>query len=129
MTSELSAELNPMISCLIRYVLVPGKLSEFERYARAWIRLVERYGGTHHGYFVPAESPPSVSYSFPGRGMSGPSDVAIALFTFPNLAAYESYRRDVATDPECLNASAAFASAPSFETYERTFLRPVLRES
>jgi hypothetical protein len=118
-----------MIACLIRYVLVPDKLPEFERYARAWMRLVERYGGTHHGYFVPAESPPSVSYSFPGRGTSGPSDIAIALFTFPDLAAYESYRGDVATDPECLEATEAFASAPSFETYERTFLTPVRPES
>jgi hypothetical protein len=117
-----------LITCLIRYTLVPGKLPDFEHYARAWIRLVERYGGTHHGYFVPAESSPNADFSFAGLGEPGRTDIAVALFSFPSLAAYDSYRQDVATDPECAAATSAFASSPSFERYERTFLRPVSRE-
>lgn len=48
-----------------------------------WIRLVGKLGGTHHGYFMPSE---------------GTSNVALALFTFPSLAAYESYRTQAADD-------------------------------
>ena len=45
------------MTCQIRYKLDLSKLSEFEAYARAWILLVERYGGTHHGYFIPRVAP------------------------------------------------------------------------
>ena len=41
------------------------------------------------GYFLPAE---------------GPSDKALALFSFPSLAAYEQYRALFGTDPEFLEA-------------------------
>jgi NIPSNAP len=117
-----------MVTCFLRYTLVPGKVAEFERYARSWIRLVERYGGLHHGYFVPADTPTNLEFSFAERAEAGPADIAIALFTFPSLAAYESYRRDVATDQECIDSTAAFTRSPSFEKYERTFLRPVDRD-
>jgi hypothetical protein len=46
-------------------------------YGRAWIQLVNKLGGTHHGYIMPSE---------------GDSDEAFALFTFPSLAEYEVYR-------------------------------------
>ncbi|MFJ9037024.1 NIPSNAP family protein [Streptomyces sp. NPDC102406] len=41
------------------------------------MRLLDRHGGTHHGYFLPAE---------------GAGDLALARFGFPSLAAYEQYR-------------------------------------
>jgi hypothetical protein len=44
-----------VITCYLRYFVDPDKWTEFEHYARAWMRLVEKYGGTHHGYFVPGE--------------------------------------------------------------------------
>ena len=49
----------------------PDKLVEFEHYARVWMRLIEKYGGTHHGYFVPGDCPPSAAFSFPGIGEEG----------------------------------------------------------
>jgi hypothetical protein len=55
----------------------PAKIDAFERFARRWMELVEEHGGTHHGYFLPGE---------------GASDRALALFSFPSLAAYEQYR-------------------------------------
>jgi len=39
-----------MITCFLQYEIAPGKLAEFEAYARSWIVLVDRFGGKHHGY-------------------------------------------------------------------------------
>ncbi len=50
------------------------KLAEFRKYAEMWIPLVGKFGGKHHGYFLPKESA---------------SDLAIALFSFESLAKYE----------------------------------------
>ena len=66
-----------MIACHLRYVVNAAKLREFELYSRVWITLVNRFGGRHQGYLMPSE---------------GASNVALATFTFPSLAAYEQYR-------------------------------------
>lgn len=95
----------------IRYVVDPETLDAFERYAREWMRLVPRFGGVHHGYFLPSE---------------GASDVAYALFSFPSLAAYERYRRAAEDDAECIAAYELARSSGCIVRYERTFLRPVL---
>ncbi len=116
-----------MITCYLRYVISLDKLTEFEHYARLWIRLVEKFGGTHHGYFLPGESPPSTAFSFPGVGEEGPGNVAIALFSFPSLNAYETYRQKAAEDPECRAATTYYKQTKCFLKYERTFMRPVLK--
>lgn len=41
--------------CHVRYLINPAKLTQFEHYARRWIPLVQRFGGQHHGYFLPSE--------------------------------------------------------------------------
>ena len=89
--------------------------------------LIEKYGGTHHGYFVADETPPSAAFSFPGVGEEGPSNVAIALFSFPSLEAYDTYREQVAQDPECHAATARYEATKFFTKYERTFVRRVER--
>ena len=58
---------NPMVTCYLRYVIDPDKVAEFENYARMWISLVNKFGGKHHGYFLPHE---------------GPNNIALALFSF-----------------------------------------------
>ncbi|GIL38144.1 NIPSNAP family protein [Roseiterribacter gracilis] len=100
-----------MITCFIRYTVNQAKLPEFETYARMWLDLVPKFGGTHLGYFLPSE---------------GESDVALALFSFPSLAAYEDYRTRSATDPECLKAVAYWRETNCFLRYERSFFRPLL---
>ena len=80
-----------MITCVVEYVIDPTKIDAFERFGRRWIELVDLHGGSHHGYFLPAE---------------GASDKALALFSFPSLAAYGG----------CVLR------------YERTFMRPLLPE-
>lgn len=116
-----------MITCYLRYTIGPGKLREFEHYARVWTRLIEKYGGTHHGYFVSEETPPAATFSFPGIGEAGPENVAIALFSFPGLEEYERYRREVKEDPECRAATKHYEETKCFTKYERTFVRPVAR--
>ncbi|HTH52622.1 MAG TPA: NIPSNAP family protein [Edaphobacter sp.] len=113
------------VTCQIRYKLDLNKLGEFEKYARAWMGLVERYGGTHHGYFMPRAAPNGVRTSFPKVGHDGPSDVAIALFTFPNERSYLRYREMVAADPECQSAEALYNRTHCFLSYERLFLQQV----
>ncbi len=63
-----------MFTCFVRYEVDLEKLSEFIAYARAWILLIEKYGGTHHGYFMPggpADDMPEATFSFPGLGSQG----------------------------------------------------------
>lgn len=115
------------VTCQIRYTLNFDKLSAFESYARTWMVLIEKYGGVHHGYFIPRPSPDRVGVSFPGLGYDGPTDVAVAMFTFPDEESYRSYRTMVAADPECQSAAALVRETGCFTRYERLFLEPVTR--
>jgi hypothetical protein len=42
-----------LITCYVRYTLNLDETDAFRQYAQLWIRLINRLGGTHHGYFVP----------------------------------------------------------------------------
>ncbi len=99
-----------MITCHIRYEIDPGKLTEFEEYAKMWIPLVNKYGGTHHGYYLPLE---------------GKNYEAFALFSFPSLAAYETYRKKVTADPDFIIANDHKEKTNCTRRIERQFLRPV----
>lgn len=114
-----------MITCLIRYTIDPEKLADFEHYARVWMRLIEKYGGTHLGYFISDKEAPAATFSFPGIGATGPDNVGVALFSFPTLEAYDAYRRDVSHDPECVAVTAHFERTQCFTKYERTFVKRV----
>ncbi|MGM4910040.1 NIPSNAP family protein [Rhizobium sp. 768_B6_N1_8] len=119
---------NTPVTCEVRYRLDPQKLAEFEAYAQIWMGLIERCGGTHHGYFLPRERPDGTGMSFPAAGSDGAGDIAIALFTFPDEESYLNYRSSVAADPEGIAANARFGDNPPFKSYERLFLRPLPRE-
>jgi hypothetical protein len=118
---------NSDVTCEVRYHLNPERISEFEAYARIWIKLIERYGGKHHGYFLPRERPVGAGVSFAGIGKDGATDVAIALFTFADESAYARYREQVANDPDGVAANARFGGNPPFISYERIFLKPLDR--
>jgi hypothetical protein len=100
-----------MITCTLRYEIDPAQVAAFEAYGRVWITLVNRLGGTHHGYFLPSE---------------GANDVAWAMFSFPSLAAYEDYRTRMADDADCIAAFAYATRLGLIRRYDRTFTRPVL---
>lgn len=99
-----------MVTCYLRYVIDPYKLQEFEHYGRLWIPLVEKFGGSHHGYFLPAESANNIAY---------------ALFSFPSLADYEQYRIQSMDDVDCRAAFQYAEDTRCILSYERSFLRPV----
>lgn len=101
-----------MITCYLRYVVDPFKLKEFEACGKMWISLVEKFGGKHHGYFMPYE---------------GANNIALALFSFPSLAAYETYRSKAASDPECQDVMRYYEETKCFISYERSFMRPVFK--
>lgn len=100
-----------MITCVIDYTIDPTKIVAFEQFARRWIELVNQHGGTHHGYYLPAE---------------GASDKALALFSFPSLAAYEQYRRLFGQHPEFIKADSIREDSGCVVRYERSFMRPLL---
>lgn len=99
-----------MVTCYIKYIIDSKKISEFEHYAKLWIPLVKKFGGEHHGYFLPSE---------------GASNVALALFSFLSLTDYEQYRTDSFQDPECLAAFDYAKQTSCVVSYERSFFRPV----
>lgn len=99
-----------MITVHLKYEIDPDRLADFEEYGRRWVKLVNRFGGTHHGYFLPSE---------------GDSDIAYALFSFGSLAEYEQYRIDSFTDPDCVAAFDLARTTGCIRRYERRFLRPL----
>ncbi len=101
-----------MITCYLKYVIDPFKLEEFEHYGKLWIPLVEKFGGIHHGYFMPHE---------------GQSNIALALFSFPSLAEYETYRNRAAEDVDCQKAMEYHRETQCYLSYERSFMRPVFK--
>jgi hypothetical protein len=100
-----------VITCVVHYVIDPAGTADFERFARRWMELVNRHGGTHHGYFLPAE---------------GASDAALALFSFPSLADYERYRSRFGQDPDFVEADRIRDETGCVVRYDRTFMRPLL---
>lgn len=100
-----------MITCVVEYVIDPAGIEAFERFAREWMRLVDKHGGQHHGYFLPAE---------------GASDRALALFSFRSLAEYERYREGFGSDPEFIAADRIRDESGCVLRYDRSFFRPLL---
>ncbi|RYX92784.1 MAG: NIPSNAP family protein [Comamonadaceae bacterium] len=98
------------VTIYLRYVLDPRKLKEFEHYGKLWIPLVERFGGRHHGYFLPSE---------------GANNIALALFTFESMADYEVYRQRSFQDADCQAAFKYAEDTGCIMSYERSFFRPV----
>jgi hypothetical protein len=73
------------ITCFIRYRIDPFQREAFAEYARRWLAIIPRCGGSLRGYWLPHE---------------GTNDVAWGLITFESLAAYEAYRARLKADAE-----------------------------
>jgi len=98
------------LTVFIRYQLDPHLRAGFEDYARRWLFIIPKCGGDLVGYWMPHE---------------GTNNIAFALISFANLAAYEEYRARLRADKEAM-ANFAFAEEHKFIlAEERTFLRPV----
>lgn len=79
-----------MIYHSIRYTIAPGKMGDFEVYARRWMEggIIKRCGGEPLGYFLPK------------KGYGGADNIAMTLIGFENLTAYERYREKLVADAE-----------------------------
>ena len=99
-----------MITCFIRYQIDPFQRDEFKRYAENWGRIIPRCGGHLVGYFLPHE---------------GTNDVAWGLIAFASLAAYETYRARLRSDPEARQNFAMAQSKRLILREERSFVEVV----
>ena len=99
-----------MVTCFIEYNIDVNKITDFEHYAKLWIPLVNKFGGQHHGYFLPSE---------------GANNIALALFTFTSLAEYEQYRNESFKDVECIAAFDFATQTQCINSYQRSFFRPM----
>ena len=99
-----------MITCFLKYIIDPNKITEFEHYAKLWIDLVNEMGGLHHGYLLPHE---------------GANNVAYASFSFPSLSEYEIYRNKIQYSPKCQEALQYAIDTKCIISYKRNFLKPL----
>ena len=99
------------ITVFIRYQLDPFKRDAFEAYARRWLKVIPRCGGDLVGYWMPHE---------------GTNNIASALISFESLAAYETYRARLRTDPEAMANFRTAEEQRFILAEERTFLRQVV---
>ena len=98
------------LTVFIRYRIDPFKRDAFEAYARRWLTVIPKCGGSLVGYWLPHE---------------GTNDIAYGLISFESLAAFEAYRARLRTDAE---GAANFRFAEEERLIlgeERSFLRPV----
>lgn len=98
------------ITCFIRYQIDPFQRDAFRQYAERWRRIIPRLGGYLVGYFLPSE---------------GTNDIGWGLIAFDSLAAYESYRARLRSDPEARENFAMSQAKRFILREERTFVEVV----
>jgi NIPSNAP len=102
-----------MLTLCIRYTIDANKLADFEAYAQALRKPIERCGGTYVGYYLPTK-------------VAGPTNAALGLIDFPNLAAYEHYRARLMTDPDGIECLRRAEAAGCILNEDRAFVRRVM---
>ena len=98
------------VTCFIRYQIDPFQRDSFKKYAEDWGRIIPRCGGHLVGYFLPSE---------------GTNDIAWGLIAFDSLAAYETYRARLKSDPEALENFTMAQTKRIILREERTFVEIV----
>jgi len=101
-----------MMTLCIRYQIDHNKYRDFEAYARAWPEPIRKCGGDLIGYFLPTK-------------LAGRTNEALALISFPDLAAYQKYREALAKDPDAIKNVACIESAGAILCEDRSFLQRV----
>jgi len=101
-----------MFTLCIRYTLNPDKLADFAAYAKGLAKPIARCGGTLRGYFLPTK-------------FAGPTNVALALIDFADLAAYEAYRKKLGADEENVANARRIEAAGAILVEDRSFMQAV----
>jgi hypothetical protein len=99
-----------LITCFIRYQIDSFQRDAFKLYAENWGRIIPCCGGHLIGYFLPHE---------------GTNDVGWGLISFDSLAAYETYRARLRTDPQAVENFATAQRERFILREERTFVEVV----
>ncbi len=102
-----------MLTLCIRYTLDANKLADFEAYAQALRKPIERSGGSYVGYYLPTK-------------IAGPTNTALGLIDFPDLAAYEQYRARLLTDRDGVECLRRAEAAGCILNEDRAFVRRVI---
>lgn len=101
-----------MITLCIRYTLDTAKLADFEAYARALQQPVERCGGKFVAYYLPTN-------------IAGPTNAALGLIDFPDLASYERYRERLASDRDGIECRRRVEAAGCILNEDRAIVRRI----
>ena|SRR5579863_3180448 len=101
-----------MLTVCIRYTIDMHKLADFEQYARNWPEPIRKCGGELVGYYLPTR-------------IAGPTNFALALIDFPDLAAYERYRHSLMNDPAAKANFEAAETSGCILVEDRTILQKV----
>jgi len=101
-----------MITLQIRYTLDIAKTADFEAYARALIEPIERCGGSNAQYYLPTK-------------IAGPTNQALALIDFPDLASYERYRANLLSDAGAVECLRLVETSGAILNEDRSFIRRV----
>jgi hypothetical protein len=101
-----------MMTLCIRYTLDANKLADLEAYAQSLPKPVERRRGRLIAYYLPTK-------------IAGPTNNAIGLIDFPDLATYERYREKLASDSEGLEALRRAEATGCILNEDRFFIRRV----
>jgi NIPSNAP protein len=101
-----------MMTLCIRYTLDANKLADFEAYAKALRRPAERCGGKVVGYYLPTK-------------VAGPTNVALGMIDFPDLATYEKYRERLLSDTEAVEILQRAEAVGCILNEDRSFVRRV----
>ena len=101
-----------MITLCIRYTLDANKLADFEIYARALSAPIERGGGKLVAYYLPTK-------------IAGPTNTALGLIDFPDLASYERYREKLASDPDNVESLHRVEATGCILNEDRSFIRRI----
>jgi hypothetical protein len=101
-----------MMTLCIRYTLDANKLADFEAYARALQQPVDRCGGKFVAYYLPTN-------------VAGPTNTALGMIDFPDLAGYQRYREKLATDAEAVEARRRAEAAGCIVSEDRSIVRRI----
>ena len=101
-----------MITLCIRYEFDPDRVSGIRTYFEEEQKVIERSGGKIVGYFMPTD-------------FAGSTNEALGLIDLPSIAAYETYRRALADDPEHKRNISQLEQSGARVVMHRSFIRRV----
>ena len=101
-----------MITLAIRYSIDPNKLADVREYVVAELGAIRKSGGKIVGYFLPTE-------------FAGPTNEALGLIEFANLADYEKYRKTLAENPDHKKAASRLKESGAVLAMSRSLIARV----